>query len=44
VKPALAGSALLTKVAPMLLLSEGATWLASEDRVMDIGFLAKQNL
>jgi hypothetical protein len=25
-----------------LLLSEGANWLASENRVMDIGFLAKQ--
>lgn len=44
VKPALAGSDLLKKVAPMLLLSEGANWLASEDRVMDIAFLAKQNL
>lgn len=44
VKPALANSDLLKKVAPMLLLSEGANWLASEDRVMDIGFLTKQNL
>ena len=44
VKPALAGSDLLKKLAPMLLLSEGAGWLASEDRVMDIAFLTKQNL
>jgi hypothetical protein len=44
VKPALAGSELLKKLAPMLLLSEGANWLASEDRVMDIAFLTKQNL
>jgi len=44
VKPALAGSDLLKRVAPMLLLGEGANWLASEDRVMDIAFLTKQNL
>ena len=44
VKPALAGSELLKKLVPMLLLSEGANWLASEDRVMDIAFLTKQNL
>lgn len=44
VRRALAESDLLHKIAPMLLLSEGANWLASEDRVMDIGFLAKQNL
>ncbi len=44
VKPAIAGSDLLRKLGPMLLLSEGANWLTSEDRVMDIGFLAKQNL
>ena len=44
VKPAIAGSELLKKLAPMLLLSEGANWLASEDQVMDIAFLIKQNL
>lgn len=44
VRPALAGSDLLNKVAPMLLLSEGANWLACEDRVIDVGFLVKQNL
>jgi hypothetical protein len=44
VKPALEGSSLLGQVAPMLLLSEGANWLAKEDRVMDLAFLARQNL
>jgi hypothetical protein len=44
VRPAVEGSALMERLAPMLLLSEGANWLASEDRVMDIAFLAKQNL
>jgi hypothetical protein len=44
VKPAIAGSDLFGKLAPMLLLSEGANWLASEDRVMDLAFLTKQNL
>jgi hypothetical protein len=44
VRPAIVGSRLLPRLAPMLLLSEGANWLASEDRVVDIAFLAKQNL
>jgi len=44
VRPLLEGSALLPRIAPMLLLSEGANWLASEDRVMDIAFLVKQNV
>jgi hypothetical protein len=44
VKPAVTDANLLRKLAPMLLLSEGANWLASEDRLMDIAFLAKQNL
>ena len=44
VKPALAGSPLMKRIAPMLLLGEGANWLASEDRVVDIAFLSKQNL
>lgn len=44
VKLALAGSDLLKRVVPMLLLGEAANWLASEDRVMDIAFLTKQNL
>lgn len=44
VKPLTNGSDLETKLAPMLLLSEGAHWLSSEDRVLDIAFLSKQNL
>jgi len=44
VKPVTDGSILEEKLAPMLLLSEGANWLASEDRVLDIAFLSKQNL
>jgi hypothetical protein len=28
----------------MLLLSAGANWLASEDRVVDLAFLAKQHI
>jgi hypothetical protein len=44
VRPALEGSSLLRRVAPMLLLSEGSNWLASEDRVVDLAFLAKQNV
>jgi len=44
VRPAITGSELAHRLAPMLLLSEGANWLASEDRVMDIAFLAKQNV
>jgi HEAT repeat protein len=44
VKPALASLDLLKKIAPMLLVSGDANWLASEDRVMDLGFLTKQNL
>jgi hypothetical protein len=44
VKPAIAGSDLMKETAPKLLTGEGATLLASEDRVMDLAFLAKQNL
>jgi hypothetical protein len=44
VRPALEGSSLLGQVAPMLLLNKGSNWLASEDRVVDLAFLAKQNL
>jgi hypothetical protein len=44
VKPAITGTALMKRVAPMLLIGQGANWLASEDRVMDIAFLTKQNL
>lgn len=44
VRPAVQNSPLARDIAPMLLLSEGANWLAKEDRVIDIAFLAKQNL
>jgi hypothetical protein len=44
VRPAIEQVGLARALAPMLLLSEGANWLASEDHVIDIGFLAKQNL
>ena len=44
VRPAVEGSALMRQLGPMLLLSEGANWLASQDRAMDIAFLTKQNL
>lgn len=43
VRPAIAGSNLMTKLGPLLLLSDGANWLASEDHSMDIAFLAKQD-
>jgi HEAT repeat protein len=45
VRPAIAtNERLMRRVSPMLLLGEGANWLANEDRVIDIGFLAKQDL
>lgn len=44
VRPLTNGTDLEAKLAPMLLLSEGAHWLSSEDRVLDIAFLSKQNL
>jgi hypothetical protein len=43
VRPAIQGSQLGERLAPMLLLGSGANWLASEARVMDIAFLLKQN-
>lgn len=43
-RAALSGSALLQQLTPMLLLGEGANWLASDDRIMDIAFLAKQSV
>ena len=44
VRAAIAGTNLSLMVAPLLLLGEGSNWLASEERVMDIAFLTKQNL
>lgn len=43
-RPAAERSGLLPRIAPMLLLGEGANWLASEERLVDIVFLLKQNL
>jgi hypothetical protein len=34
----------MAQLGPMLLRSEGANWLAHEERVIDISFLTKQNL
>lgn len=34
----------MARLGPMLLLSEGANWLAREERVIDISFLTRQNL
>ena len=44
VRPVIANSDLTKRLAPMLLLSEGANWLAREERVMDLAFLSKQNV
>jgi HEAT repeat protein len=44
VRRAVTDADLMRKLGPMLLLSEGANWLASEERVVDIAFLSKQNL
>lgn len=44
VRAALAGSPLLERISPMLLVAEGAHWLATEEAATDIRFLLKQNL
>lgn len=44
VRERLQGTPLLDRIAPMLLMSEGANWLASEKVASDISFLIKQNL
>jgi hypothetical protein len=44
VRPRVEGTSLLARLYPMLLLGEGANWLASQDRVTDIAFLTKQSL
>ena len=44
VRAALQDSPLLARIAPMLLTSRGANWLASETIGTDIAFLLKQNL
>ena len=44
VRARLQGSPLLDRIAPMLLTAQGANWLASEAKGLDIAFLLKQNL
>ena len=44
VRKHLQGTALLPLLAPMLLISKGATWLSAEDVETDMAFLLKQNL
>jgi hypothetical protein len=44
VRDQLRGRPLLKRLEPMLLVANGASWLASEDAVTNIAFLLKQNL
>lgn len=44
VREHLRGTELLERIGPMLLLSHGANWLATEDAVTDMAFLVKQTL
>lgn len=44
VQQRLAGTPLLERIAPMLLIAQGANWLSTETAVSDISFLRKQNL
>jgi hypothetical protein len=44
VRQQLRGSPLLERVSPMLLVSQGANWLATDLVTADITFLLKQNL
>jgi len=44
VRERLKGTALLKRVAPMLLVAHGASWLTTENAVTDMAFLMKQNL
>lgn len=44
VRQCLHGTALLAKVEPLLLLNHGMNWLASENRLMDLAFLSKQDV
>jgi HEAT repeat protein len=44
VRKHLAGSKLLPRVAPLLLLNEDTNWLASENRLMDLAFLSRQHI
>ncbi len=44
VRAELRGTGLLERLQPMLLVAQGANWLANEDATNDIGFLLKQVL
>ncbi len=44
VREQLDGTALLDRLEPMLLVAQGANWLASEEAMTDLAFLRKQNL
>jgi HEAT repeat protein len=44
VRSGLQGNPLLARIEPLLLLNAGANWLASEDRVLDLSFLGKQDV
>ena len=44
VRSHLQGTPLLDQLAPMLLVSEGANWLSTEDAMTDMAFLLKQNI
>lgn len=44
VRAELRGTVLLERLQPMLLVAQGANWLANEDATNDIGFLLKQTL
>ncbi|OAB55815.1 hypothetical protein AY600_17930 [Phormidium willei BDU 130791] len=44
VRRQLEGSALLERLQPMLLIAQGANWLAAEEATTNLAFLRKQNL
>ena len=44
VRAQLEGTALLTRLQPMLLVAQGANWLATEEVATDLTFLLKQDM
>jgi HEAT repeat protein len=44
VRKAIAGTGLAGRVEPLLLLNERVNWLSTEDRVIDLAFLDKQDI
>lgn len=44
VRDELRGNAVLSRIEPILLLNADANWLATEDRVVDLAFLSKQDV